>query len=166
MKIFSLLFVALFASFTLTSCTPRHGGYTKEDTGKVLGGIAGGVLGSRVGKGRGRMIATIGGAIVGAMIGGEIGKQLDERDRLLLGKTTQSALEYGKSGSTNSWKNPDSGNSGIIVPKRAYKPRITRLRKRYKYCREFQQTIIVGGMKENAYGKACRQPDGQWKIVR
>ncbi len=165
MKIFSILFLTLFSVFTLTGCTPRHGGYTKEDTGKVLGGIAGGVLGSRVGKGRGRMIATIGGAIVGAMIGGEIGKQLDERDRLLLGKATQSALEYGKSGSASSWKNPDSGNSGIIVPKKAYRPRITRL-KRYKYCREFQQTIIVGGMKENAYGKACRQPDGQWKIVR
>ena len=128
MKIFSILFLTLFSVFTLTGCTPRHGGYTKEDTGKVLGGIAGGVLGSRVGKGRGRMIATIGGAIVGAMIGGEIGKQLDERDRLLLGKTTQSALEYGKSGSASSWKNPDSGNSGIIVPKKAYRPRITRLR--------------------------------------
>ena len=166
MKVFSYLFLLLFSIFTLVSCAPKHGGYTKQDTGKVLGGIAGGVLGSRVGKGRGRMIATIGGAIVGAMIGGEIGKQLDERDRLLLGKTTQSALEYGKSGSTNKWRNPDSGNSGIIVPKRSYRPRISRLKRRYKYCREFQQTIIVGGHKENAYGKACRQPDGQWKIVR
>ena len=32
-------------------------------------------------------------------------------------------------------------------------------------CREFQQTITVGGRTETAYGTACRQPDGDWKIV-
>ena len=33
------------------------------------------------------------------------------------------------------------------------------------YCREFQQTVTVGGRTEEAYGTACRQPDGSWKIV-
>ena len=33
------------------------------------------------------------------------------------------------------------------------------------YCREFQQTIVVGGRTEQAFGTACRQPDGSWKIV-
>jgi surface antigen len=33
------------------------------------------------------------------------------------------------------------------------------------YCREFQQEIIVGGEVEQAYGTACLQPDGAWKIV-
>ncbi len=32
-------------------------------------------------------------------------------------------------------------------------------------CREFQQTIKVGGKKESAYGTACLQPDGAWKII-
>ncbi len=33
-------------------------------------------------------------------------------------------------------------------------------------CREFQHRITVGGKSENAYGTACRQPDGSWKIVQ
>lgn len=32
-------------------------------------------------------------------------------------------------------------------------------------CREFQQTVTIGGEIETAYGTACLQPDGSWKIV-
>jgi hypothetical protein len=32
------------------------------------------------------------------------------------------------------------------------------------YCREFQKQIIIDGRTEQAYGVACRQPDGTWKI--
>jgi hypothetical protein len=32
-------------------------------------------------------------------------------------------------------------------------------------CREFQQTIMIGGQAQKAYGTACRQADGTWKIV-
>jgi len=34
-----------------------------------------------------------------------------------------------------------------------------------QYCREFQQNVTVGGRSEQAYGVACRQPDGAWRIV-
>jgi hypothetical protein len=34
-----------------------------------------------------------------------------------------------------------------------------------RYCREFQQTVTVGGQAEQAYGTACQQPDGAWEIV-
>lgn len=32
-------------------------------------------------------------------------------------------------------------------------------------CREFQQKVTVAGKEENAYGTACKQPDGSWKIA-
>jgi hypothetical protein len=32
-------------------------------------------------------------------------------------------------------------------------------------CREYQHSITVGGETEEAYGTACLQPDGAWKIV-
>lgn len=35
-----------------------------------------------------------------------------------------------------------------------------------RYCREFQQIVTVGGNSEQAYGTACRQPDGAWEIVQ
>lgn len=35
-----------------------------------------------------------------------------------------------------------------------------------RYCREYQSTLIVGGMSQPGYGTACLQPDGSWRIVR
>lgn len=32
-------------------------------------------------------------------------------------------------------------------------------------CREYQHSITVGGKTEEAYGTACLQPDGAWKII-
>lgn len=34
-----------------------------------------------------------------------------------------------------------------------------------RYCREFQQEVTVGGKSEQAFGTACRQPDGAWEII-
>jgi hypothetical protein len=34
-----------------------------------------------------------------------------------------------------------------------------------RYCREFQQDIVVDGHHEQAYGAACQEPDGSWQIV-
>jgi hypothetical protein len=34
-----------------------------------------------------------------------------------------------------------------------------------RYCREFLHEVRIGGKVEQAYGTACRQPDGAWEIV-
>ena len=34
-----------------------------------------------------------------------------------------------------------------------------------QYCREFQHEVIVAGKREQAYGTACRQPDGSWRVL-
>jgi hypothetical protein len=34
-----------------------------------------------------------------------------------------------------------------------------------RYCREFQQTVMIGGRTEQAYGTACQQPDGSWQVT-
>jgi surface antigen len=62
-------------------------------------------------------------------------------------------------GETIVWNNPDSGRSGTVTPVRDGSSSSG------LYCREFQQTITVSGRTETAYGTACRQPDGTWKIV-
>jgi len=48
---------------------------------------------------------------------------------------------------------------GTVTPKPAYQTSSG------QYCREFQQSITVGGQTQDAYGTACRQPDGTWKVV-
>ena len=159
-KLTATLLIAIF-SLGLAGCR-TDGSMDKQTAGAILGGIAGGLLGSRVGKGRGRHVATIAGAVLGSLAGSSIGRQLDVRDRLLMLQSTQTTLAGGMTGVAGAWVNPDSGNRGTITPRRAY--RVQR-GSTTRYCREFQQTITVGGKTERAYGRACRQPDGSWKIV-
>jgi surface antigen len=33
-------------------------------------------------------------------------------------------------------------------------------------CREYQQSVTIGGREQRAYGTVCRMPDGAWKIMR
>ena len=131
----------------------------KQLGGTLIGAAAGGVLGAQAGKGRGKLVTTALGTLAGAWLGSEVGKSLDRADRLAMSRTTQKALEKTKSGQTSSWKNPDSGNSGTVTPRKTYQ------RASGQHCREYQQTITVGGKTEQAYGTACRQPDGTWKIA-
>ena len=159
-KLTAITLIAVF-SLGLAGCR-TDGSMDKQTGGAILGGIAGGLIGSKIGKGRGRNIATFTGAVLGVLAGSAIGAQLDERDRLLMGRSTQKTLERGKTNVASKWVNPDTGNRGTITPRRTY--RVQR-GSTTRYCREFQQTITVGGKTERAFGRACRQPDGSWKIV-
>lgn len=152
----SFVTASLIVAFSLfvSSCT-------KEETGTLLGAIGGAVIGDAIGgkgSGTGNVIAIAAGTMAGAYIGKEIGKSLDKADRQAMQNQTQYSLENSPSGDASTWHNPDSGNSGTITPQPAY------TNKTDEYCREYQQTVTVGGKTETAYGSACRQADGTWKI--
>jgi surface antigen len=142
---------------TLVGCANSN--IEKQAAGAVIGGIGGRLIAYKIGRGRGKVIAIIAGTVLGALVGGSIGKQLDERDKMLMSRTTQNVLEHAPSGQPSKWRNPDSGNSGRIVPWPAYR------NGNGHYCREFKQSVIIGGRIKMAYGTACRQLDGAWRIV-
>jgi surface antigen len=144
---------------TTTYSTYERADNSSQVLGAILGGIGGGVIGSRIGGGRGKIVATLAGSIIGLLAGGEIGKQLDERQRLILASTTNRTLETSRSGTEVPWRDPDSGVHGTVTPKPAYKSAQGR------YCREYTQTVVIGGEDKRAYGTACRQPDGSWEVV-
>ncbi len=151
-------FAGLGAIFLLlAACTTDAG--PKQQLGTILGGVGGAVAGAQLGSGKGRLAATAVGAVLGAFLGNEVGKSLDRADRIAMGQTMQSSLETAPSGTTSRWHNPDTGNSGTFTP------RPSRTTSSGQYCREFQQTVTVGGNSEEAYGTACRQADGSWQIV-
>lgn len=153
-KVANLLLLSLLVSI-ISGC---QGQMNKQGGGTLIGGVAGGLLGSQFGKGGGNLAAIGIGTLAGALVGGQIGKTMDEYDRQLMQKSSQQALELAPSGSSIEWHNPDNGHHGSITPMKTYK-------ESGQYCREYQQEIVVGGDKQKAYGKACRQPDGAWKIV-
>ena len=157
MKKISIL--SLFAALLILSgCQTTNNWGTKQTVGTGAGAVAGGLLGSQVGSGSGRLWATGAGVLIGAFLGSEIGASLDAADRYQMQEAQKEAYSA-PIGETITWNNPDSGNSGSYTPVRDGQTESG------KYCREYQQTIIVGGQEQQAYGTACQQPDGSWEIM-
>lgn len=148
----------LVFALLLAGCAPSMG--PKETGGTLLGAGTGALLGAQVGGGRGRLVAVAIGTLAGALIGQGIGQSLDRADQLAMERNAQYALENTRSNVATTWRNPDTGNYGSITPIETYQTRQGR------YCREYTQTVVVGGQKQQAYGTACRQPDGTWLIVK
>lgn len=147
--------VALVAT-TLAACSANSG--QKATGGTLIGAALGGLAGAQFGHGRGQLAAVAIGSLVGAVAGHGIGQSLDDADRGYAVQTANHGLESGPAGATSTWRNPDSGHSGTFTPTRTYQE------SNGSYCREYQQTVTVGGHTETAYGTACRQPDGSWRI--
>ncbi len=150
--------ISLVLAVSLTACADSQYGQ-KQQVGAVLGGVAGGLLGSKVGGGSGKLAATAIGSVLGVFLGSEVGKSLDKADQTYASQTHQKALEKSPTGNTEEWRDPDSGHSGSVTPTYTFR------KGDGQYCREYQQTVTVGGRTENAYGTACRQPDGSWQVA-
>jgi surface antigen len=132
---------------------------TIEDNPKAsIGAFGGAAFGGLIAAAAGGGGAAIAGAVIGgALLGAFAGNMLDQRDKRMAAEAQQQALESAPTGKPVAWTNPDSGHSGTVTPVRTYQSGGS-------YCREFQNNVTIDGKKENAYGTACRQPDGSWKV--
>ncbi|MEE8275348.1 MAG: RT0821/Lpp0805 family surface protein [Alphaproteobacteria bacterium] len=149
----------VFASaLSVAACVNQSG--PKQTVGTLVGAGLGGLAGSQIGSGTGQMVAIGAGVLLGGLLGSEVGKSLDKADQLYAERNAQQTLEATPTGQMSSWQNPDSGNSGTFTPTNTYQSA------QGQYCREYQTTVNVGGQVEQAYGTACRQPDGSWQIVQ
>lgn len=145
-----LVSMTMLMSFLLIGCTE----VTNEGVGTVAGGVVGGLLGSQFGGGSGKVAAAAGGALLGAYLGGNIGRTMDRVDRMEM----QRALETAPTGKEVNWHNPDSGNRYTVKPTRTYYHS-------NQPCREYITNAIIGGKRQQIYGKACRKADGSWQVV-
>ncbi len=149
----------------LAACAPADsrnpgsfGEANKTTAGTLLGGAAGGLIGSQIGGGSGRVVAIVAGTLLGGFIGHQVGESLDEAD-VSAARQAQQRAYAAPIGQQITWSNPQSGNAGTITPQREGTDSAG------NYCREFQSTVTVAGKSDKAYGTACKQPDGTWKIV-
>jgi surface antigen len=153
-KLAALTAVAL----ALAACAgdPESGRGPKENTGTLLGALGGAAIGSQFGGGVGGHLAGAAvGAGLGALIGNRIGAAMDDEDRDRAYAAQMSALNDGAPGAPVSWKNPDSGRYGTVVPGPYYEADGRR-------CRSFTHTIYIDGRPQTARGTACHNPDGTW----
>ena len=158
MSAFRLTAIAVIG-FTLAACAgdPESGRGPKEGTGTLLGAGTGALLGAAVaGGGTGNRLAGAAvGGLLGGLIGNRIGAALDDEDKERAYAAQMDALERGSSGAPVSWKNPDSGRYGTVVPGPAYQ-------QAGRNCRSFTHTIYIDGRPQTARGTACHNPDGSW----
>lgn len=141
----------------LAGCQTENWG-EKETFGTLGGAVLGGLAGSQVGGGSGRLWATGAGVLLGTLVGSEIGKSLDRADKMYM-QQAQRQVYTEPVGETVSWSNPESGHSGTYTTTREGTSTAGR------YCREYQQTIYIGGQQETGVGQACQNPDGTWEII-
>ena len=130
----------------------------KETAGTLVGAGAGALAGAQFGGGKGQIAMAVIGSLIGSQMGASVGRSLDDVDRMMAERTTAQALENYRTNETATWRNPDTGHQGSFTPTATYQQADG------SYCREFQQSITVGGEVHQGYGTACRQPDGTWRI--
>jgi surface antigen len=150
--------IVLLVAFPALACQTLAD-TTRDNPKAVLGSLGGAAAGAGIaaiaGASSGWIVAA---GLAGGLLGGAIGHRLDNRDKQMAAEAAARAFESNRTGQSAAWKNPDSGNSGTITPTKTYQAG------NGQYCREYRQDIVVGGEKQQAYGTACRQPDGSWQI--
>ncbi len=157
-RLVAQLSATVVAVSLLAACSNDMG--QKQAAGGIIGGAAGGLAGAQFGHGSGKVAAAVLGTLIGAAIGSEAGKSLDKADQMYAQRAEQQA-HAAPMGQTIRWNNPESGNQGTYTPVREGTDTATGA-----YCREYQTTVVVGGQTQQAYGTACRQADGSWKVVQ
>lgn len=140
----------LAAGVALAGCPSS----TNQTVGAGAGGLLGGLLGSQIGSGSTRLIATGIGAGVGVLIGQQIGAYLDERDKQL---AEESTIHSYRSGTSQSWENPDTGTKGTVRPVAE-----AQVADSGDSCQVQEQTIrLEDGRSETTRYKVCER-DGEF----
>jgi surface antigen len=161
------LIASLFLTAFLAACAANGDGtygqagtsspINKQAMGGVGGAVLGGLAGSAFGKGEGRLWTTGAGVLLGALAGSSVGASLDKADQMYANRAfTQAAAA--PVGQQITWSNPETGNSGTYTTTRTGRTASG------SQCREFTQTIMIGGQAKQGVGTACQNPDGSWQI--
>jgi surface antigen len=149
-----ILMLIVLLAFVVAACETAPG--PKTTIGGLGGAAAGGLIGAAAGGGATGIAA---GVLLGGLLGAAVGDRLDAADQRRASQAAHQAFEYNQTGSSATWRNPDNGNYGTITPVRTYQSASG------MPCREYQQTIYIGGEPQQGHGTACRQADGTWKIM-
>ena len=128
--------------------------------GTAAGTAVGGILGFQLGGG---LLMNSAFATLGTIGGGAAGyyttRALMGSDLAAYERSAQKGLEESSNGQVVDWQNPDTGNSGIFRPIRSFRLADGR------DCRQYRTTVSFDKTVHSGDGMACRNANGQWKIV-
>lgn len=164
------MFTAVALAVSLSACTVSNeaaaqngqgGGlgnlFSGENIGTLLGAAGGAVAGSQFGKGKGNTAMTAVGTLGGAVLGRAVGSSMDRGNAAYAAQQNQ-ARQASQFPQPAPQMPGQYHQAGQFQPMQQFQPQ--------QVCREYTQTIVIGGQVQETYGTACRQPDGTWRVVQ
>lgn len=133
---------------TVSGCTPGNNVGGATASGAALGGILGAAA-----FGSNSWAGILGGALVGGIVGNQIGQSMDRNDAM------RAHDIYISHSGRGHWTNPQTGYHYNIKP-------VKRYHHHGRYCREYLTTVNMAGKMRRVYGRACRMPDGSWRVMQ
>lgn len=147
--------IVLILAVALAGCA----GMSREEQGAVGGAALGIIVGVLAGNALDcQGCAAIGGAvggIAGGAGGAAWGRELDRLDRQNLSRTFESTPDH----QAAHWRNPNNGAKHRAVVTKTYS-------EGGRPCREFHDDVVIGGKRQQIYGKACRTGPNSWELVQ
>jgi surface antigen len=158
------LLMGLFLIVCLSGCLSDYDSngnfqHKRQKVGTIAGIASGAALGSYIGSGagfNGSLFGAAFGGLFGGVLGNRAGAYLDARAQQKMNQAGFYALNHGANGSVYNWA--EGNSSGSFIPSSSFQ-------NNGLYCREYYQKVNIGGNVQNAYGTACRMPDGSWRIM-
>ena len=153
-KRYFILFALII--FLVSSCSSIN--VDKSSFMKTTSTAVGGYFGYEFSDGD--LLSTTIGSTLGAVIGSYLVEFINQDDYYFFKQETLRILEINDNNfamNSGYWKNPKSGNRGVVKIMGHYGS---------PECRLIENIYVKGDQTSNSYGTACREKSGQWAMVR
>ena len=153
-KRYLILFTLII--FLVSSCSSIN--VDKSSLMKTTSTAVGGYFGYELSDGD--LLSTTVGSTLGAVIGSYLVEFINQDDYYFFKQETLRILEINDNNfamNSGYWKNPKSGNRGVVKIMGHYGS---------PECRLIENIYVKGDQTSNSYGTACREKSGQWAMVR
>ena len=153
-KRYLILFTLII--FLVSSCSSIN--VDKSSFMKTTSTAVGGYFGYELSDGD--LVSTTVGSTLGAVIGTYLVEFINQDDYYFFKQETLRILEINDNNfamNSGYWKNPKSGNRGVVKIMGHYGS---------PECRLIENIYVKGDQTSNSYGTACREKSGQWAMVR
>ena len=147
----------IIISSLITSCSSILN-IDRDTVVKTTSSAVGGYLGYELSDGD--IFSTTVGSAVGIILGSHLSEFLGQNDYYFYKRETIKVLEINDSNNfvkSGYWKNPKSGNEGVVVIKGHYGG---------PECRLIEHTFIQNDESKKTLDTACREKSGQWAMVK
>ena len=151
------LAILFYTMIVLSSCALSD--FNRDNFVKTTSSAGGGYVGYHLSDGD--LFSTSVGSTIGLIFGSYLAEFIGQDDYFFYKQQTLKTLEINdnnKSLITGYWKNPKSGNTGVIKIKGYYgQPN----------CRLIEHIYInKDNIAQNSFDTACREESGQWAMIK